>query len=335
MTTSNLPSVRASQPVAPSFGPTQPEYEVPEGAPDWRRSLYAVLRYRWMILALTALGTVAGMGATRVLAPEYLTQATIWIQASGAERRSGSSGAGAPIRSGQLLSEAEAWVDLLKSYVVLDAVVREQRLFLRPKSPADAAALAVFRVGDAFRPGAYQLTVDPGGRYRLVTADGLELERGAIGDSVGATIGFRWAPTRADIGPEGRVEFTLATTRDAARRLADGLTVRMDGEASFLRLETRGSDPVRIAAILNAVVERFVRVAGELKRQRVAELTTILAEQLGTAQQNLRAAENAYERFRVQTITLPSDRPAGAGTGGGEGGAGRPAGIRCWAGSST
>src|SRR5690606_17985858 len=59
---------------------------------------------------------------------------------------------------------------------------------------------------------------------------------------------------------------------------------------------------------VNAVAERSVAVAAELKRAKLDEYTEILRAQLETAEQNLAAAETALESFRVQTITLPSER---------------------------
>src|SRR6059036_545492 len=61
--------------------------------------------------------------------------------------------------------------------------------------------------------------------------------------------------------------------------------------------------------MVNAVAERYVQVASDLKRKKLTELTKILAEQLQSAQGNLRSAEGALERFRERTITLPGDRP--------------------------
>src|SRR5438046_2510043 len=114
------------------------------GAAEWRRHAAAVWRYRWWILGLTVLGTIGGAGASRVLPPRYLVQATIWIQSSEAR---GTPDRG-PIGANQLLAPT-AWGDLLKSYVVLDAVARERRLYLQAR-PRDVPALAGFAVGDQF-----------------------------------------------------------------------------------------------------------------------------------------------------------------------------------------
>jgi tyrosine-protein kinase Etk/Wzc len=69
-----------------------------------------------------------------------------------------------------------------------------------------------------------------------------------------------------------------------------------------------GINPVRTAAIVNAVVAREVEVATDLKKAKLTELTKILEDQLATAGTNLRAAENALESFRIHTATLPTDQ---------------------------
>ncbi|OLD42195.1 MAG: hypothetical protein AUI55_07955, partial [Gemmatimonadetes bacterium 13_1_40CM_2_70_7] len=321
MTTSKLPTPFNSPALAP---PRQPDalagggYLDPDGELDWRRILNAVVRFKWVIVAVTVVGTTAGVAATRFLKPQYVAQATIWIDQT--DRRGPDRG---PIRPSQLL-ERGAWLDLLTSYVVLDEVVRAQQLCLELKAPGDAAPFSTFQIAEQYRPGAYRLTVDGAGRrYALTTVDGSELEHGAVGDSIGSRLGFRWAPGAGVLVPGRTMDFDVATPRDAARRLADALVVRPDLDGGFLRVELGGASPTRIAAIVNAIVQRYAQVAADLKRQKLEEVTKILAEQLQYSQQNLQDAETALESFRVRTITLPSDRGgpsatvvAGAATGG-------------------
>ena len=316
MTTSKLPTPFNSPALAP---PRQHDavagagYFDPAGELDWRRILNAVVRFRWLIAAVTVVGTAAGVAATRFLKPQYVAQATIWIDQT--DRRGSDHG---PIRPTQLL-ERGAWLDLLTSYVVLDEVVRAQQLCLEVKAPGDAAAFSAFQLAEQYRPGVYHLTVDPAGRgYALTTADGSALEHGAVGDSIGSKLGFRWAPGPGVLAPGRNVEFALATPRDAARRLGEALLVRPDVDGNFLRVELQGGSPTRITAIVNAIVQRYAQVASELKRQKLEEVTKILADQVQYAQQNLQDAEAALERFRVQTITLPSDHagPSASGVAG-------------------
>ena len=313
MAISNLPAPLVPPQVAPALpqrGVAPFDGDRAESGVDWRRVLSAVLRFKWLIATFTLIGTIAGVGATRFIKPVYSAQTKIWIDVEG---RRGQDRGPTPIRPGQLL-DAESWVDLLESYVVLDEVVRDQRLFVATGSPADAQAVEKLGVADKYQPGAYRFTVDHSGQgYTLATADGIELERGTLGDSVGTRYGLRWAPDASTVAPGRAVEFTLTTLRDAATSLADGIDARMDLDGNFLRVELRGPDPVRITATVNAGAQRYVTVYADLKRQKLIELTKILGEQLQHSQDNLHGAEAALQRFREETITLPSDRPSGGG----------------------
>ncbi|HEY3279113.1 MAG TPA: polysaccharide biosynthesis tyrosine autokinase [Gemmatimonadales bacterium] len=308
MTSKHLPMVR--KPDLPSAPPFQrgPGASVPtdDTGLDWRRIASALWQFKWVVLLATVLGIGAGVAATRVLRPIFVAQATVWIDVP--SRRDDTDRRAGPIRSGSLL-DSDAWIDLLKSYVVLDHVVRELRLYIELHTSEDTARFAGFGAGETFRPGDYRLRVDDDGRnYVLSTLEGRELERGVVGDSIGARIGFLWAPPAGVLAAGHTVEFSLLTLRDAARQLSDFFQVQMDLNGNFLKVELRGSSPSRIAAILNATTERYVRVAADLKRQKLTELTRILEEQLASAQRNLQDAETALRRFGVRTITLPTER---------------------------
>ncbi|MGH7521682.1 MAG: polysaccharide biosynthesis tyrosine autokinase [Gemmatimonadales bacterium] len=288
-----------------------------QSGPDWRRIASAILRFKWVVALMVALGLAAAVAATRVLRPIYRAQANVWIDVPD-RRGEGASDARGPIRQGALL-DADSWIALLRSYIVLDQVVRDQRLYLDVKRPSDRVSFEGFSVGDTFRPGDYRLSVSADGReYTLASAEGLELQRGAVVDSVGSRIGFRWVPAPGRL-PAGRtLEFSVVPPRDAALRLGEQLDVRMDLNGNFLALELRGTNPVLISSILNAVAQRYVEVAAQLKREKLTELTKILEDQLGTAQRNLDSAETALQSFRTRTITLPSDQAATRGATGGE-----------------
>src|SRR6266436_9437297 len=243
MTMSHPPLPAGSTPpmmVPPSPAPLSTEWGSAEanGGIDWRRVFSAVLRFKWLIGGVTLLGTMAGFGAARFVKPQFGAQATIWIDAS--ERRGEDRG---PIRQGQLL-DPQAWVDLLKSYVVLDQVVRDERLFVSPRSRADEGVLAGLQVTAQYRPGTYRLRV--AGDHRTYTLssvpEGQFVERGTVGDSIGSRLGLTWAPTASTLPADRAVEFGLSTLRDAARALADSLSAQLDEKGNFLRLELRGPD---------------------------------------------------------------------------------------------
>ncbi len=303
----NLPTPSSREPqqaVAPQWSESYPvarAHEPGEEGVHWRRYIAAVLRYKWLILAVTALGLAGGIGATKLVKPQYIAQAALWIQA---QQRGG----GGPIRSAQLL-ETQGWVNLLRSYVVLDEVVRRQHLFVSYSQAKDSSVFSSLALQDRFAPGDYELLIDAAGkRFTLLTAEGSVVDRGDAGDSIGRQIGFSWQPSSEVLTPGIKVRFSVVTPRDAALQLGQDLRTIIDRDGSFLRLELSGTEPSTIAYAVNATAERFVEVAAELKRQKLTEQRKIVGEQLQVAAANLQGAEVELEDFRVATITLPSER---------------------------
>jgi uncharacterized protein involved in exopolysaccharide biosynthesis len=44
---------------------------------EWHRYIAAALRYKWLVLGATLVATAAGVGASFLLAPEYVARATV------------------------------------------------------------------------------------------------------------------------------------------------------------------------------------------------------------------------------------------------------------------
>jgi len=281
---------------------TPPDEEQPL---DVRRVLAALLRRKWMIILVTLAGTVIGFVLSRMQPPSYLAQATLWIQTP--TNQNGRDVGPSPIQSGGLL-QWSSWVDLLQSFVVLDEVVRQQRFYLVTRNPSDRAAFGTLQLKSAFLPADYRLDVSKDGRTFVLTTGERVVQRGAVGDSVGNAEGLEWVPSARDLWPGRQVRFRVRDPRDAALTLRQELEAILPQQGSFLRLQLTGPSANATATTLNAVVDRFVEVAAELKRQRLSELSKILNEQLTTSYTDLRRAESALETFRVHTITLPSEQ---------------------------
>jgi capsular exopolysaccharide synthesis family protein len=268
----------------------------PDPPGDLHRTLIAAVRRKWLVLIITLLGTAAGAVGSRFLDPRYAARAVLWIEAAGR----------APPREGgsmvdEVLVQTPSWGELVTSGAVLEDVVRSLHLYVSPESPADRSALAGFGLGRMVRPGKYELFVEPGARYRLVDENGAVVDRGAVGDSVGRPVGFAWVPAAAAL-PEGRrIKFEVSTPYDATEALMKRIRIRQDPGGSFLRIELKGTDPALTAQTVNAVAERTVTLAADLKQRKFAELTKILGEQYQQAQQSVSAAENALAAFRVRT----------------------------------
>jgi capsular exopolysaccharide synthesis family protein len=279
--------------------------EDPAEAPvDWRRVWSALVRWRWLVIGLTVAGGIGGVAATLLIDPKYRAQATVWIDSR--DRVAGP----APFQPGRLL-DPEAWLDLVRSYAVLDEVARAERLYLHLDRPLARSPLAAFQVADSFRTGDFILVgTDGGATYILRDAEGAELDRAAAGTPLGQRLGFIWAPPAGAFEDGGTLPFGIVTLRDASDRLAEQLQLHIDPDGNLLRLELEGTDRAKLAAVLDRVAERYVEVAGELKLRKLTELTGILSEQLASATRDLVTAESTYQVFRTGTILLPGERPA-------------------------
>ena len=291
------------------FAPQGMASEVPhgllddeEGGLDIRRYVGAMLRHKWLILSLGAAGLALGALASRVVEPVYESAATIQIEILSSFSRQDS-----PIRTSRLMDTPQGWTELLRSFTVLDEVVRRRRLNVEPLDPVQSRYFETFDAAADLSPGNYSLTANAAGdRVTLAIRDGAVLEEKALGDSVGGKVGFRWAPS--GLAPGERVEFSVASPRDAAMRLGAALQVpQLKPDDAFMRISIRGTDPVSITATVNAVAERFVEVSGLLKRDKLSGTTEMLRTQLDRSQAELLAVENALETFRVNTMTMPSD----------------------------
>jgi len=278
---------------------------------DWARVFAAARRYKVLVASVTVVGSLAGLVIGKFLKPVYQAQATIWIQSSDQDHDRGRGDQG-PIQSAQLLGTSGGWLDLIRSHVVLNDVVRQARLYLAPKTPADSAALATLTVPGEVRPGTYRLEVDQTGQHftlRDVKED-VVLQQGSVGDSVGALLGLAWVPPAGTLPPGAVIRFTVTALSDVALELSQALRIRATADGYFVRLERRGHDPVLITTTVNAVADRLVAVAADMKRERLTELSSILREQRDRAQANLRSAEAALTQFRVHHAVRASEGPA-------------------------
>jgi capsular exopolysaccharide synthesis family protein len=270
-----------------------------------RRILAAIVRYRWLVLAAATVGAAGGFVATKFVKPVYEAQATLWLGGDGPN-----SAQRGPVQSPELL-QPEGYLQLIRSFAVLDYVVRDQRLYLVPRNDGDLAFLADLRVRQPFRPGAYRMTVDRTGRsYALSTAEGIMIEQGALGGQVGEALGFDWAPAPGSLGTERTLEFELRVPRDVALEVGRKVRTELGRDGRFIRVAYSDTDPERVASVVNSLNDRVVSIAGELKRLKLDELTEVLSEQLRQAEQRLQQAEIGLESYRVQTITLPTERAA-------------------------
>ncbi|MGH7537103.1 MAG: GumC family protein, partial [Gemmatimonadales bacterium] len=269
------------------------------GGPDWRRIAASVVRFKWLVLGVVVLGTAAGFGLSRFIKPGYKARATIWVDIVDPRSRGGAS-----FQTASALPISTGWIDLLTSDVVMDWVAREHRLYLYWDAEADSSAFDRFDLQERFRIGTYTLAVDAAGKtYTLTAEDGTLVESGVVGDSVGRSLGWEWVPPAATLPAGHTIGFTVTSPHETALSLAAALSVNTDADGNFMRLELRDQDPAFAADMLNAIAERFVAVAADLKKQKLHELSGILNDQLRRARGKLSGAEGSLRAFRVRSAT--------------------------------
>ena len=272
--------------------------------PPYERPWAAIRRYKWVVLGTVVTALLLGLIATRAIKPEYEVRATIYI-----EPEAPVGDASGPIRSRELLNSS-AWLELVRSYRIVDAVVQKLALYVHPESKADQDLFTGFAVGPSFTPGKYELTIDrEHKRWKLQHATAAVSDSGAMNETVGKRIGFAWtiAPSAFEGTGTRQASFTVATPRETAVDLMSHLSTELPQESNFLWLRFRDRDPQRARLILNTWVNEYVTVASDLKRRNVVEFARILNGQLQYAESSLRGAERSLENFRVHTITLPSE----------------------------
>ncbi len=268
------------------------------------RARGAVRRYRWLMLAVILVAIAGGLVATRFVEPVYDVTSTIWIQAeTPMSQRVGA------FKSEELLNSS-AWVELLKSSRVADAVVRNLNLYVRPAAAADSEALRGFTIAERFAAGRYEVAIDRDHkRWNLSAQGGAPLDSGAATDSIGRRLGFKWIlPAEVFTGAgTKKMQFTVSTPRETASSYLNRLSTNLPQGSSFLTMTMHDPDPQGTARTMNAWMHEYVNVAAQLKKQNVVEYSSILSGQLSTAERSLHDAENALEAFRVHTITQPGE----------------------------
>jgi capsular exopolysaccharide synthesis family protein len=291
-------------PAAPYQGPGDVAPPAEDQGLQIGRMVSAVNRYKWLILAVVGLGSVAGVAATRFIDPEYQVASTILLTG---DQSGGRNSSGGPISSGQEFDPA-GWIDLLKSFAIADSVVMKLALYVKPNDAEDAPIFRDFQISrQRYVPGEYTLKT-AGPRYTLRDKIGVVNEAGIVGDSVGRTAGFVWRPSKAQLGSDRTVRFTVRTPREVSFDIVrNHLRVGLNKGSNLIVLQLTGTVQEKPAETLNAWGDQFVRIATDLKSGRLTQFSRILNAQRAEAADRLTDAERKLQSFRVEAITQPSE----------------------------
>jgi capsular exopolysaccharide synthesis family protein len=296
-----------AQGLRPAPWAPEPPEENTEGTPQVARILGALARYKWLIIGLAILGGLLGAIATRFVSPTYEARAKVWIQSP--KPTTGPQMTG-PIRAEELLAQT-SWAELFQSFAIMDSVVAKRGLAATPANPKDRPIFMRFATSERPRVGEYNLRIDAKGQHFTLSqkTDGAVVDTGTVGDSIGRSVGFRWAPTAQMLTPGRSYDFSVVTPRDASTSLLAKLQPPpvVAPNSNFMSITLVDSDPVEAAATLNTWLTEFDSTALWLKRRNVSEYSKLLEVQRTYAMDKLRDAELKLEGFRTRTITMPSE----------------------------
>src|SRR5215204_2498146 len=118
-----------------SWGPPPAPATPPAGGLSIARYLAALRRYKWLIVAMVAIGAVAGVIATKFVKPKYEVYARVMIAEPPDPR--------GPIRAGNVLNEA-AGGEVRTRVGVVGRVGGGRRLYVMPTNRGDGRVLAEF-----------------------------------------------------------------------------------------------------------------------------------------------------------------------------------------------
>lgn len=274
------------------------------------RSLAAIKRYKWLVLSVVAVGSAAGVTLTRFVEPKYDVSASIWIAAT-----PGRNGQLGPVAAPGLVNSDVAWMELARSFSVLDKVVSKLALYVYPDVAGDTLVVRDLYPSDSLQPGPYQLSIN-GSSYLLTRPaqqrgeQDVVIERGAVGDSIGRTVGFLWQPSAQLLSGRKQVGFYVVTPREASFNLGSQLSVSVGMNTNLMRFQLSGPKAGLLATTLNTLTREFVSEAVRLKRENLTVSAEATEEQLQQAAAQLAGAQTALERFKINTITLPNEQMA-------------------------
>lgn len=291
---------------------------------------------RWTVVAFAA-GVLALAGLYLVVTPP-IYDSSILMQVEGRSRPVSAFQDLAALFQEATPTEGE--IRILRSRTLLDAVVSELGLDVeaRPRTlplvgeaaarryegPAPAPApfglgryawggerLHVDRltVSGALLDEELTLTALGGGRYRVTTDDGAALVQGEVAKTATGTDGGERSVELlvSELVARPGTEFALVRRRstDVVEALQQEFRIAEQGRnTGLVEVALSGADPVRVAAILDAVSSTYVRQTVERTSAEAAKTLRVLEGQLPVLKANLEKAERSLNGFHRKNGTV-------------------------------
>ncbi|UQO37167.1 polysaccharide biosynthesis tyrosine autokinase [Burkholderia cepacia] len=311
---------------------------------DVRGILDVLIRRAGRIVVITMACAALGAGYAFVVKPVYKADIAVQVESGGSDLR-GMADGGLVGGLGTLFdvkSTDDGEMEILRSRLVTGPVVDAQRLHIdvHPRRvPVLGSAVARFNRGLStpglfgiggfvwgneridvpsfdvprdFQGHAFIVTSLGDGRYRLSGGDLVRDEEGAIGDPLRVkTAAGDLTLQVAGIDAEAGAQFVVKadSKQVVLAELQKKLTIANRGkdQSGVIGVSYESHDPVRAAAVLNAIADNYVRQNANRKAATAEKSLAFLSDRVPAVERQLRAAEdrlNAYQaRHEIVDLT--------------------------------
>jgi tyrosine-protein kinase Etk/Wzc len=158
----------------------------------------------------------------------------------------------------------------------------------------------------------FYLTIEPGSRWTLKTANDYVLTTGKIGElrqfTVGTDSGTKGGAILVSnyIGRPGTVfRIVQQSPDDAYEAASNNITVaETTKDSSMIRVTFASSDPGLAAGLVNGIADAYVALNIQKRSQQVRMSLDFLREKLPSMKQELDASENRLNEFRIRSRTI-------------------------------
>ena len=279
---------------------------------------HALVRRRWLILALTLATILAAAAITWLQPPKYESEATILLS----ERENVGLGGLLPAGLGEMAGLSKGGgiqtdIALLKSRQVAEAVVDSLRLQVQLLSPARsrAAVLSVLEAPRELGGAEFTLTRLDDGSFAMQQTEGRSVAPVPSRVEIGRPfkLGAATLALHPHLAADAPREITIGFQpfREAVAAIREELKIDAAPGAQILNVAFRSGDPVLAAAVPNVATQSFIDYKTATATVESRNKIRFLQDQLVTYDEQLRAAEADLQNFRERAqIVEPKTQAA-------------------------
>ena len=280
--------------------------------------ILAFLKTKWKFLSIfLVLGILAGGVASMWMRPAYKSDILLQVDVKGNKSSKALGEMGALL---DVSTPSEAEKQLIKSRMVLASVVEEQRLcysavplnkldrLLHREGRMDLEYLSIPRAVSEAKIKIKARVLADSTKYEILGADDVVLLKGEVGETYrqpygGDTLVICVRSLQARPGQT----FILGAAHPqmAVAGLLSGLSVSEEGKNSgIIRVSTQHAYPDRVADILNAIANTYLKQNIEMRSAEAKKTLEFLEEQLPGVKSKLDSAEQKLTTFRHENGTI-------------------------------